>query len=55
MLNQYKTTQHFNCIIKELIINKNNLIIIHIYLHTYIHIYVYILKPYSKPRQISEN
>ena len=28
--NQYKTTQQFNSITKELIINKNNLIIIHI-------------------------
>ena len=28
--NQYKTTQKFNSITKELIINKNNLIIIHI-------------------------
>ena len=28
--NQYKTAQQFNSITKELIINKNNLIIIHI-------------------------
>ena len=30
---QYKTTQQFNNITKELIINKNNFIIIIIYLH----------------------
>ena len=35
--NHYKTSQQFNSITKELIINKNNLIIIHINIRSLIH------------------